>query len=788
MRARALGVVYILVATAFVDARGVVAVAQAPPPLRLLLVAVFALEIDALTPYFLWRFAARFPRIEGWTARPPVERLLRLALRVSIVAGALFVGANVVLHLADAVRPDAPLAALRGLSRERVGAYWAVQLLLSGAALGFIVHRAKHADDSERRRVGLLVAGLALGAAPVLAWLLAANIMPPFREMVPFRFAAWVIFPTLLSVPITTAYAVLVRQALDVRLVVRRALRYALARYTVIGFAAAPLLLLAALTVARRDASVAELTGSRPFLLLLAMSVAALALLRGQRGLLDRLDRRFFRRQYDARATLGALVDGCRSAVTRRELAYVLRTEIDRALQLESAEVLFLDASQRRFVAPDAPVPPLARESVIVRTLAAGGALTLDDDGTPREPTPDALAPDDRRWLTEAGVRLLLALRGPDRGVVGVVALGAKKSDLPFSGEDRLLLSAVTAAAELSRAVTRDGDADATDPDVEPDAPAAECTICGRLQQRPPDGSPAARCAGCGGPLGVAALPRRLGRWFRVEARVGAGGMGVVYRGTDLELGRPIALKTLPHVRPEASLRLRREARAMARVSHPNLASIYGTESHDGRPILVCEFLAGGTLVERLACGPMDAGETRRMGAVLADALEAIHRAGLLHRDVKPSNIGFTADGHPKLLDFGLARVLDIAAADLDATERPSGPGRRVPSTSDSTSLLVGTLPYMSPEAIAGERPDVSFDVWSLAVVLFEAHAGRHPFAALDGLFDRRRLLTGRADDLRAARADASARLATIFATALARRGADRYPTAAALAAALRAT
>jgi serine/threonine-protein kinase len=185
--------------------------------------------------------------------------------------------------------------------------------------------------------------------------------------------------------------------------------------------------------------------------------------------------------------------------------------------------------------------------------------------------------------------------------------------------------------------------------------------------------------------------------------------MGVVYRATDLMLERTVAIKTLPGTSPEYSQRLRLEAKAMAAVTHRNLAAIHGAESWRGRPMLVCEYMEHGTLATRLAAGPLPMAEAIELGLALADALHVIHRAGLLHRDIKPSNIGYAANGIPKLLDFGLVYLLS-EAEDLPATP------------------VVGTPLYMSPEASAGHAPTQMFDLWSLNVLLLEAITGTHPF------------------------------------------------------------
>src|SRR6185436_6813748 len=256
---------------------------------------------------------------------------------------------------------------------------------------------------------------------------------------------------------------------------------------------------------------------------------------------------------------------------------------------------------------------------------------------------------------------------------------------------------------------------------------ALECGACHRLVE-----AAAGPCRHCGRDLHPVPIPKVLLGKFRFERRVGAGGMGVVYRATDLVLGRSVAIKTLPRIAPELTLRLRREARAMAAVSHPNLASIFGAESWRGTPMLIFEFLEGGTLTDRLAQGRLSVEEALDLGIALVNGVACLHDAGILHRDIKPSNIGFTADRIPKLMDFGLARIVS-EGRDGRAGQAAAGPPSAHDLSGDVTfsaaamthsGQIVGTLPYMSPEAMAGERTDPSFDLWSLAIVLYESIGG----------------------------------------------------------------
>ena len=213
-----------------------------------------------------------------------------------------------------------------------------------------------------------------------------------------------------------------------------------------------------------------------------------------------------------------------------------------------------------------------------------------------------------------------------------------------------------------------------------------------------------------------------------------------------LRLERDVAIKILTARSLGRLMGLKPEAWAMATVTHPAVAQIHGVESWRGRPFLVVEFLPGGTLEDRLRDRPIDPAEAVSVVARLAGALAALHEKGCLHGDIKPSNIGFTAEGSPKLLDFGLAHAVDDAA------------------------MVGGTLPYLSPEVLAGRTAGEADDVWALSVVLYEMVLGRHPFAggALDEMQSRIRRQRLAAGGAAAAAAPTSAASVAAFAAALA--------------------
>jgi eukaryotic-like serine/threonine-protein kinase len=218
---------------------------------------------------------------------------------------------------------------------------------------------------------------------------------------------------------------------------------------------------------------------------------------------------------------------------------------------------------------------------------------------------------------------------------------------------------------------------------------------------------------------------------YAIHSRLGAGGMGEVYRARDNNLDRDVAIKLLPQVftvDPERVTRFEREARILAALNHPHIGAIYGLEPMDGVPALVLEFVDGPNLAERLTDGPLPVAEAVAIAIQIAEALAAAHDRGIIHRDIKPANIKITPTGIVKVLDFGLAK--DIERPEIGPSLLTASVGR-LPELS-SPGAVLGTVAYMSPEQARGESVDARTDLFSLGAVLYEMVTGRSAFGGAE--------------------------------------------------------
>lgn len=591
VRARTFGALLVVTASAFSD----VLSRSGHQTVGLAWMAI-GLRADALLPCFLWGFTREFPALVTAGSLGVITRRVSIVL---FVLGCVLMATSTAHDLVFAARRAASPEVLLLLARTRSSSYWPIVLALMLSALPVLALRVRLAGRAERRRVGLFGASLAVGIVPLAVDVLLRATSSGWNVFVdrpvPGGLVTALVVAAFISVPFTTSYCVAVHRVIDVRFIIRAAIRYGLARYTVLSLVVAPFVWLVWLLYDQRQETVQTLLFTPASVW--PVSILALGLLMShlRTDALDAIDRQFFREEYDAQKILTNLAHAARHADSSTRLATLLASEINRALHVDGVTVLVrsiegdwlepregLAERDRDTPAPSAvrqgwsQLAPLSTASLLVQLLS-GSDEPLDVDlGSPRSSL-HRVGLDEQRWLVEARFQLLVPLRDAKRNVIGLIGLGGKMSELPYTAQDRRLLAAVgmSGGVFLDRRLTGEtpgvhGPAPGA---VDPVGCAAECIACGLVF----DGG-TADCS-CGTPLFAALVPRVLAGKFRVERRVGAGGMGVVYCAEDLALGRQVALKTLLSVGSARVSRLRREARAMALVAHPNLGVIYGLET-----------------------------------------------------------------------------------------------------------------------------------------------------------------------------------------------------------------
>ena len=218
---------------------------------------------------------------------------------------------------------------------------------------------------------------------------------------------------------------------------------------------------------------------------------------------------------------------------------------------------------------------------------------------------------------------------------------------------------------------------------------------------------------------------------YEVLAQIGAGGMGEVYQAHDTKLGRDVAIKVLPEAFAHDADRLsrfQREAKMLAALNHPNIATIFGLEHSDGVQYLVMELVSGETLQERVKRdGAVPVEEALVIAKQIAEALEAAHEKGIIHRDLKPANVKVTSEGKVKVLDFGLAKAF---AGDTSTEDMGNSPTLSMAATMQG--VILGTAAYMSPEQAKGKAVDKRTDIWAFGAVLYELLTGKQAFHGED--------------------------------------------------------
>ncbi|HYK03213.1 MAG TPA: protein kinase [Thermoanaerobaculia bacterium] len=599
--------------------------------------------------------------------------------------------------------------------------------MLIAALAALAVRFLRMEDANARRRLKLVFLSMLPGS---LAFFIAYVVM--MLQLAQFEpFVRLLHVPGMLIGTAIFAYAVVRHRIFHVRVLVRRSLQYALARSTLLALMSLPVLGLAAFLWAHRGESLAVLLTGTPAVYVLII-LPLILVIRYRKTLLESLDRRFFREQYDARRLLLHVVSIIRGGSDMLALSRAALDEIDRALHPKHISLWQLDpdgaALHRGFATGElGEVEPLPANGTLA-TLLSTDDDPLDVHSRHTRTVLQRLPAAERAWLSASGAYLIVPLL-IDQRLVGAMVLGERKSEEPYGREDRELLRMLGAQLALTLDYTRLKQSPSLVWAPSTSTAPIHLYTSDALQLCPRCGSCYAadetRCEADEQMLvPESGVPRIIEDKYVVTRLLGRGGMGSVYLATQKRLNRPVAIKVLlSHLVGSASMRTRfeREARIVARLRHPAIVTI-----HDfgllpsGHAYLVMEYLDGDTLRKTITSGPQPVDSALELLCTVGEAIDAAHRAGVVHRDLKPENIMIVREQHtnptPRVLDFGLAKMTGPIGED-DATLVQSG----------HSAGVVGTLMYMAPEVLSGHVADARADQYSLGIIAYELLAGEHP-------------------------------------------------------------
>jgi len=596
--------------------------------------------------------------------------------------------------------------------------------LLVVALIVLAARFARTADRNARRRLQLIFVSLLPG---VVGWIIADVIDHVMEAKMALAIGGLINQAGTIAGSSIYAYAVVRHRMYNIRFLVRRSIQYAFARGTLMVAMSLPVVALVVFLYAHRNDSLASLLTGAPAVYLLLM-VPLFGVIRYRRALLDSLDRRYFREQYDARRLLLQVVSMIRDGSDMLGLSRVALEEIDRALHPKHISLWHLNAEansfERGFARGESPhdAPSLSNIGALP-TLLSTDAEPLDLHGRLARPLVRRLPQPERDWLTHTDAYLLVPMLIEQR-LAGIMLLGERMSEEPYSREDRDLLRTLAAQLALTFDYSRLKASPALVWNTGQRTPLPEsdelwaCIVCGRCyssdhQVCEVDQQLLVREEG---------VPRIIEEKYVITRILGRGGMGSVYQATQQRLNRPVAVKVLlGHLVGSASMRSRfeREARIVARLRHPAIVTIHDFGVlRSNHAYLIMEYLEGQTLRKVIQAGPQPLERVREIMRPVCEAVDTAHKAGVIHRDLKPENVMVLSDRTPRVLDFGLAKMTGPIGDD-EATIAQSG----------QSMGIVGTLMYLAPEVLGGKPADALSDQYSLAIMIYELLAGHHPFA-----------------------------------------------------------
>ena len=681
--------------------------ADIPPALRGFEVAYGVTLFGLMGPLFYYFFAV-FPTPSPIDRRLPwlKQVLLGLGVAVSVPLGLwAFVagGFQPLLELGDRVT-------------EAGFGFLGNGFIFGTCGLAFVSllwNASRPTTADVRRKTRVIVSGTVVGLGP--ATLLQAT--GAYLNRAPFEeFPLWIWAPCVLTtflMPLSFAYAVVRHRVLGIRQLLRLGLQHAFARKLLLSLV--PLLagLLVLDLLLHADQPLIDVLRARGWVYGVLGGLALVAHTQRQRWL-GTLDRTFFRERYDARRLLGEVVKEVGEATSFEQVAPRAVARIEAALHAEFVAVSMLNPNETSFrnvasaPAGGAPVALAADGKVVALLQVLGKPLEVSLSGTSW--LKQQLPHEETDYLRQSRIDLLVPIAsGPGR-TQALLALGPKRSEEPYTSEDQEFL--VSIATSLALLLDRPMAAPAPQTDA-----FEECPQCGACYD-----TGVSQCTEDGARLSQVGVPRLLSDRYRLDRRLGRGGMGTVYVATDAALERRVAAKVIRDDlvgSVDAADRFRREARATAAFSHPNVVTVhdFGVD-RDTRAFLVMELLEGTNLRDELTRETrLPADRSLRILRSVCAAVEAAHARDLVHRDLKPENIFLTNSPTgevTKVLDFGIAKF--VSATSPSDAETAEG-------------LVLGTVRYMPPEQLRGGSVHPVWDMWALSVVAYEMLTGAYPFA-----------------------------------------------------------
>ena len=674
----------------------------------------------ALAYSFYYRFPRSAPRGRFWTA---LEYVLYLS------------GGGMCLFYAywclNSI-PDGPLALS---SRGSLGSLNSTPFILTSVVAMIAViarnyRRVKEPD--QRRRIKWVIYGSIAGIVPGLLHLASQVLLNLVSVNPQSKWKIYLVTNTIgnfmtVAIPLSIGYAVLKHRAFDINVVIRRGLQHLFATQALRFLLALPIAGLVYTIVVNRNLPLSAILTGNPLLLLL-IAAAGLSL-RFRRQLIHWTDRRFFREAYSQEQILLNLIDKINELDSMPELSRLVSKEVESALHPERVYVFYRGDEKRDLTLGyssngQSSELRIAEESDLLQWMRR-------QRGAQEFPAPahNSLSEASRAWLGQLDVSLIVPMGGADGRLTGLLLLGEKKSEEPYSKNDRQLLEAIASQMAVVYENVWLKEQALKEQKIKHEVLARfeeqqinlvkECPKCGACYD-----STSTICDNDQRELTLS-LPveRTIDQKYRLERLIGRGGMGAVYHATDLRLNRSVAIKIMlgnMFGHQTALRRFEREAQASARLNHSNIVTVYdyGGIRTEGA-YLVMELIRGATLRSELARGGhLDCPTAAAWFTQLLDGVASAHHAGVIHRDLKPENVLILrhAVGREqiKILDFGLARLSQL---DPSNPESLTAPG-----------MVMGTFAYMSPEQVSGQEVDERGDIFALGVMVVEALTGSRPF------------------------------------------------------------